>query len=269
MIVLHSFLSFLKTIHDPTMRQFNRSTIASYTTLFVLCWCCLCGDVAAFHQSKAPINTLEVTSISSINSQPVSTFAVVARKTAVATLAVLLTIGTPLAPAFAATTTSGTTSTSAVQVYLDQIPPTTISLQVSDLPFVGNLLSGTYTKVDTSNGNNNEVSPPSVVIKSPKDKVNFVKGATSGHIEIDLAGKVGLKTHLDIDVAADEAGVARVRVASDLIPTLPFKNLASSVSSSKGGKLSQWNVVTNMGNSESYYFNTKTGATQFEKPDKI
>jgi len=250
------------------MRQFDRSTIASYTTLLVLGWCCLCGDVTAFHQSKAPINTFQVTTISSINSSPVSNFAVVAKKTAVATLAVLLTIGTPLAPAFAATTT-GATSTSAVQVYLDQIPPTTISLQVSDLPFVGNLLSGTYTKVDTNNGNNNEVPPCSVVIKSPKDKVNFIKGATGGHIEIDLAGKVGLKSHLDVDVAADEAGVARVRVASDLIPLLPFKNLASSVSSSKGGKQSQWNVVTNMGNSESYYYNTRTGATQFEKPDKI
>jgi len=107
------------------------------------------------------------------------------------------------------------------------------------------------------------------IVNGLKNKVNFVKGATSGHIEIDLAGKVGLKTHLDIDVAADEAGVARVRVASDLIPPLPFKNLASSVSFSKGGKQSQWSVVTNMGNSESYYFNTKTGATQFEKPDKI
>jgi len=247
------------------MRQFDRSTIASYTTLFVLGWCCLFGDVAAFHQSKAPTNILGVTTVSSINFPPVSNFADVAKKTAVATLAVLLTIGTPLAPAFAA----GTTSSSAVQIYLDQIPPTTISLQVSDLPFVGNLLSGTYTKVDTNKGNNNEVPPPSVIIKSPKDKINFIKGATSGHIEIDLAGKVGVKTHLDVDVAADEAGVARVRVASDLIPPLPFKNLASAASSVKGGKQSQWSVVTNMGNSESYYFNTKTGETQFEKPDKI
>lgn len=83
-----------------------------------------------------------------------------------------------------------------------------------------------------------------------------------------------MKTHLDVDIAADEAGIARVRVASDLVPVLPFKNLASSTpsstsSSSKGGKQSTWNVVTNMGNGESYYFNTKTGITQFEKPEQI
>ena len=228
----------------------------------------------AFHQSKVPIiipteipSTSSTSSSSSSNSplRPAvsdTNFAAVAR-TAVgaATLAVLLTVGTP-SPAFASST--------AAQIYLDQIPPTTISIEINDLPIVGNLLSGTYAKVDTATAIiKRESNAPSVVIKSPKDKVKAIKEAAGGHIEVDIAGKAGLKTHLDVDVAADEAGVARVRIASDLIPPLPFKNLASSSSSSKGGQASRWQVVTNMGNGESYYFNSKTGVTQFEKPDKI
>ena len=236
----------------------------------------------AFHQSKVPIiiptgilSTSSSTSSSSSSNSPLRpvvsdpNFAAVAR-TAVgaATLAVLLTVGTPFlaAPAFAASTGSST----AAQIFVDQIPPTTISIEINDLPIVGNLLSGTYTKIDTATAIiKRENNAPSVVIKSPKDKVKAIKEAAGGHIEVDIAGKAGLKTHLDVDVAADEAGVARVRIASDLIPPLPFKNLASSSSSSKGGQASRWQVVTNMGNGESYYFNSKTGVTQFEKPDKI
>ena len=228
----------------------------------------------AFHQSNVPIiipteipSTRSNSSSSSSNSplRPVvsdDNFAAVAR-TAVgaATLAVLLTVGTP-SPAFASST--------AAQIYLDQIPPTTISIEINDLPIVGNLLSGTYAKVDKQTALINKNIAPSVVIKSPKDKVKAISEAAGGHIEVDIAGKAGLKTHLDVDVAADEAGVARVRIASDLIPPLPFKNLASSsTSSSKVGQASRWQVVTNMGSGESYYFNSKTGVTQFEKPDKI
>ena len=261
------------------MRQFNLAIARSYTTtllLVVLAWCCFCGGgnhAMAFHHSKVPIiipteipSTSSTSSSSSSNSplRPVvsdTNFAAVAR-TAVgaATLAVLLTVGTP-SPAFASST--------AAQIYLDQIPPTTISIEINDLPIVGNLLSGTYAKVDKQTALINKNIAPSVVIKSPKDKVKAISEAAGGHIEVDIAGKAGLKTHLDVDVAADEAGVARVRIASDLIPPLPFKNLASSSSSLNGGKESIWQSVTNMGSGESYYFNTKTGLTQFEKPDKI
>jgi hypothetical protein len=279
------------------MRQSNLTfAYSSYATLlFVLAWCCFCGGgggnhVMAFHQSKVPsiipteIPSASCTSSSSSSSSsslnsllhvPVvsnNSFASVARTAAgAATLAVLLTVGTPFfaAPAFAASTG---TSTTAAQIYVDQIPPSTISIQIGDLPIVGNLLSGTYAKVDTTTAIINKNIAPSVVIKSPKDKAKAISAAAGGHVEFDIAGKAGLKTHLDVDVATDEAGVARVRIASDLIPPLPFKNLASSsssTSSSKGGKESKWQIVTNMGNGESYYFNTKTGVTQFEKPDRI
>lgn len=152
-------------------------------------------------------------------------------------------------------------SNAAAQISLENLPPTSVSIQIKDLPVVGNLLSGTYTKVPDGS-----VDKPSVVIKSPKDKVKAISSlATAGHLEFDVQGI--LNTHLDVDVAADQAGKATMVVQSGLIPKLPFKNAASLAPS--GGRESQWNVVTNMGNGEVYYFNAKTGETQFARPEKI
>lgn len=147
---------------------------------------------------------------------------------ATAALSVLLATN---APAFAGST--------AAQISLNSLPPNSVSIQVGDLPVVGGLISGTYTKVPDGS-----IKNPSVTIKSPSDKVKAISNlATGGHLEFDVKGLVG--THLDVDLAADEAGVAKVRVASNLIPPLPFKNLASAAANSPtGGKESQWNVVT-------------------------
>jgi hypothetical protein len=154
----------------------------------------------------------------------------------------------------------------AAQISLDRLPPTSISIQIGDLPVVGSLLSGTYTKVTDGS-----IKEPSITIKSPKDKVKAISSiATGGHLEFDVGGKVS--THLDVDIAADEAGTAKVVVKSNLIPKLPFKNMASSINGGSpisGGKESQWNIVTNLGNGESYYYNAKSGVTQFSRPDKI
>lgn len=155
-------------------------------------------------------------------------------------------------------------ASTAAQISLNNLPPTSISVQIRDLPVVGNLLSGTYTKVADGS-----IKNPSITISSPTDKVKAISEiATGGHLEFDVGGI--LSTHLDVDVAADEAGVAKVRVASGLIPRLPFKNLASaSAGSPTGGKPSPWNMVTNLGSGETYYYNEKSGVTQFERPDKF
>jgi hypothetical protein len=232
---------------------------AALHSALVLWTLCTTSNVSAFQPPKLSIVPFG-------SSSPPA--AAAAKAAAAATLAVLLTVGTPVAPAFAA---SDSTSSGAAQIMVDQIPPTTISIQVKDIPVVGSVISGTYTKLDAKAAKQ-LTAPPSVVISSPKDKIKALKAAaTEGHIEIDVGGKVGLNTHLDIDLAADEAGVAKVRVASNLIPQLPFKNLASASATPSGqtGKESQWNVVTNMGNGQSYYYNTNTGATQFEKPSKL
>ena len=156
-------------------------------------------------------------------------------------------------------------SDTAAQVTLQSLPPKSINVQIKDLPVVGKLLSGTYSKVP----DNVEIAKPSIVIKSPTDKTKAIQNLVkNGHLEFDVSGTVN--THLDIDVAADKAKVMSVRVASDLIPKLPFKNLASSSQSSPtGGKESAWNMVTNMGSGETYYYNEKTGLTQYERPAKF
>ena len=155
-------------------------------------------------------------------------------------------------------------SPEAAQITLNEIPPKSILVDIPDLPVVGGLLSGTYTKVPSASVK----GKPSITIKSPPNKVKAIADiATGGHLEFDVGGKI--KTHLDVDVAADEPGVARVRVASNLIPPLPFKNLASASGTPTGGKESEWNIVSNMGSGETYYFNMKTGVTQLARPDKI
>jgi len=153
-------------------------------------------------------------------------------------------------------------SDTAAQITLQQLPPSSISIQIGDLPVVGNLLSGTYTKVPDGS-----IASPSVVIKSPKDKVKAIRQvATGGHLEFDVGGKIS--THLDVDVAADEFGTAKVLVQSNLIPKLPFKNQASSmIGAPTGGKESPWSIVTNLGSGESYYYNVKSGVTQTSRPD--
>lgn len=150
-------------------------------------------------------------------------------------------------------------SSQAAQISLNAIPPTSIEVNIRDLPLIGDVLSGTYTKVSTP------VKSPSVTISSPKDKIGAIKSAaTNGHLEFDVNGKLG--THLDIDISAEQAGVATVRVASPLIPQLPFKNPAANAPKSANQKTSEWFVVTNMGSGESYYYNDQTGDTTFQKP---
>jgi hypothetical protein len=153
---------------------------------------------------------------------------------------------------------------SSAQIKLDALPPSSISIQIQDLPVVGKLISGTYTRVPDGS-----VPNPSIIIKSPTDKLKAIKDiATGGHLEFDVSGKI--QTHLDVDVAADKAGVAKIRVASGLIPKLPFSNLASSAAGSPtGGRESPWNMVVNMGTGETYYYNEKTGVTQYIKPDRF
>jgi hypothetical protein len=157
-------------------------------------------------------------------------------------------------------------STTAAQISLNSLPPTSIRVDVGDLPVIGNVLSGTYTKISDLRKSS---GPSSITISSPKDKVRAVQDiATTGHLEFDVDGI--LKTHLDVDIAADEPGVAKVRVSSNLIPKLPFKNMASaSQGSPTGGKASPWSMVTNMGSGDSYYYNEKSGVTQYDRPDKF
>lgn len=187
----------------------------------------------------------------SVNPKKGTKPSVAAKAVATAALGVLL-----------ATEPASATSKMAAQIQLNSIPPTSVEVNIRDLPLIGDVLSGTYTRVPEP------VKNPSVSISSPKDKIGAIKAAaTNGHLEFDVSGVLG--THLDIDLAAEEAGVARVRVESNLIPQLPFKNLAASSPLKSTGKDSDWFTVTNMGSGESYYYNEKTGDTTFQKPKTL
>jgi hypothetical protein len=125
------------------------------------------------------------------------------------------------------------TSPTAAQIHINKLPPSTISVDIDDLPFIGGILSGTYRKIDDT-----AISPavstktssphlPPVIIKSPDDKATAIKNAaTGGHLEFDVDGI--LQTHINVDVASSK-GVAAVRVESPLIPKLPFRNAASAL----------------------------------------
>jgi hypothetical protein len=161
---------------------------------------CVASSAAFSH--KQPVSTKNVPTLPSPKA---------ATAAATAALAVLLMTTEP-----ALATTS-----QAAQIHLNSIPPTTISVQIGDLPVIGKLLSGTYTKIDSPLSN-----PAAIVINSPTDKIGAVKNAaTGGHLEFDIDGLIA--THMEIDVAANKAGAATVRIISPLLPQLPYKNSAS------------------------------------------
>ncbi|CAB9497538.1 expressed unknown protein [Seminavis robusta] len=210
---------------------------------------CLCALLTGNHVSA--YTNPQTPKRNNNNNQVLKNKNAVAAAAATMALSVLLTTAEP----------AMASSKLAAQIQLNSIPPTSVQVNIQDLPLVGDLLSGTYTKV------NAPVANPSITIGSPKDKIGAIKSAaTNGHLEFDVNGVIG--THLDIDVSAEEPGVARVRVASPLIPQLPFKNPAAGAPTVSGSE-SEWFVVTNMGSGESYYYNQKTGDTTYQKPKGI
>jgi hypothetical protein len=221
---------------------------------------CLATCLVTAYQPSKQVHSGNTRTRPPVNSAHVQTAA------AAATAALSLILSTTPLPANAANLrpAANTGSEAAAQISLNTLPPGSISVQIRDLPVIGDLVSGTYTKVPDGS-----IAKPSVTITSPKDIVKALQSiVTAGHLEFDVHGI--LTTHLNVDVASDEAGVAKIRVASNLIPKLPFRNLASGTAGSiTGGRESMWNVVTNMGSGESYYYNEKTGLTQFERPAKF
>jgi hypothetical protein len=161
----------------------------------------------------------------------------ISKSFASALLAVVVVSSQPTVTDAAVTNKVSTTSVTAARIHLNSLPPSTVAVKIGDLPVVGPLVSGTYSKTDDESlilkkmlkrkdKNVVDVSAP-VVIQSPADKVLAVKNiAQGGHLEFDIDGPI-LQTHLDIDVAASEPGVATIRVVSPIIPRLPFNNAAS------------------------------------------
>mmetsp|Transcript_33653 Transcript_33653/g.41229 ORF Transcript_33653/g.41229 Transcript_33653/m.41229 type:complete len:256 (-) Transcript_33653:153-920(-) len=190
--------------------------------------------------------------------------------------AITILATTPFLPPSALAADTPTPSQTAARIHLDSIPPTTVQVQIADLPVLGDLLSGTYARLNTGAadavgkalGGGAPPKPASVTVRSPVDKVSAIRNlATKGHLEFDIDGL--LETHLDVDVRTPKAGELTVRISSPIIPQLPYKeeNLGSGIAVAGGKMKSDWAAVTNMGDgSVSYYLNVKTGETQLQKP---
>ena len=112
--------------------------------------------------------------------------------------------------------------------------------------------------------------PTDIGVKLPGDLKGAADGALKGDLalvvkspamsfNVPLLGKLSIPAinneRFDIDITTS-AGRAVIEVKNDNIPALPFP----------GKKSSQWQAISNLGNGETYYYNTKTGATQYEYP---
>lgn len=162
-------------------------------------------------------------------------------------------------------------SNTAAQVAFNSIPPSTVELNLSDLPVVGKLLSGTYSKVAsaTNKSGSSGISKEnaSISISSPSDIIGAAQNLVqNGHAEVDVSGIID--THLNIDVAANNPGVATIRVESPLIPKLPFTSKINNANGN-GEKDSKFWEVTNMKSGRVFYTNSVTGESFYRRPGNI
>lgn len=138
----------------------------------------------------------------------------------------------------------------AARISVNRLPPDSIKVDLTDVPVIGKALSGVYAKVEESAVK----STPAITIASPKDKLDAIQtAADTGNLQFGLMGL--LSTTLDIQLGPNQPGVAPIEIKSPLIPKWPF-----------GRRKSEWNRVTNVGDGEIYFFNSKTGETQMEEP---
>ena len=143
-------------------------------------------------------------------------------------------------------------SPKAARLTINSLPPQSVEIDLQDVPLVGKALSGTYVKTKTTS----QAKKPSIQIASPKDKLGAIQeAADTGNLQFGLDGL--FQPSLDIQLQPNQPGVAPIELKSPLIPKLPF-----------GKRTSDWNKVTNIGNGQVYYFNAKTGESQFEEPNE-
>lgn len=169
------------------------------------------------------------------------------------------------------------TPDTSAHIQINSVQPTAIEVSIGDLPIIGKLLSGTYARMDTEAVNAvgralGSETKRSVSITSPADKTAAIKElASKGHLEFDIDGVIN--THVDVDVATVRPEELTVKVTSPLIPTLPFKNKANALENDlklkKDGKPSDWVVEINLGDGSSVFKNSKTGASQLNRPANI
>ena len=135
----------------------------------------------------------------------------------------------------------------AARITVNKVPPDSFQIDLFDVPIVGRVLSGTFAKVKS-------VPQPSVVISSPSDQFGALRQASDeGSLNFGLSGI--FQSMVDVKFEPNRPGVAPIEVKSPLIPKWPFAK-----------KKTDWNKVQNLGNGDTYYFNSRTGEVKDEEP---
>jgi hypothetical protein len=158
----------------------------------------------------------------------------------------------------------------ALGIEVNSLPPISKDLKASVgipgvKPVFGGAMVDLEAKVDLKKKGSGDIA-----LKLPGDLKGAANGALKGHVAavlktpplnvaVPVLGKISVPAlnneRFDIDISTT-AGRAVIEVKNDLIPAIPFP----------GKKKSDWQAVQNLGSGETYFYNTKTGVSQYEYP---
>ena len=155
--------------------------------------------------------------------------------------------------------------------------PTTLQRQAATAALAGAVVASPLAAVALSVDVTDINSPPVVdlpvlgrfgvspskakpTVKVSGDLVGTALSAKDGKVKVTVSTpKIGPLPALDDEVLdiriASSPGTVGVSIFNPAIPKLPV-----------GGGTSDWNVVQNLGSGATYYFNSKTGVTQYANP---
>ena len=155
--------------------------------------------------------------------------------------------------------------------------PTTLQRQAATAALAGAVVASPLAAVALSVDVTDINSPPVVdlpvlgrfgvspskakpTVKVSGDLVGTALSAKDGKVKVTVSTpKIGPLPALDDEVLdiriASSPGTVGVSISNPAIPKLPV-----------GGGTSDWNVVQNLGSGATYYFNSKTGVTQYANP---
>ena len=155
--------------------------------------------------------------------------------------------------------------------------PTTLQRQAATAALAGAVVASPLAAVALSVDVTDINSPPVVdlpvlgrfgvspskakpTVKVSGDLVGTALSAKDGKVKVTVSTpKIGPLPALDDEVLdiriASSPGTGGVSISNPAIPKLPV-----------GGGTSDWNVVQNLGSGATYYFNSKTGVTQYANP---
>ena len=155
--------------------------------------------------------------------------------------------------------------------------PTTLQRQAATAALAGAVVASPLAAVALSVDVTDINSPPVVdlpvlgrfgvspskakpTVKVSGDLVGTALSAKDGKVKVTVSTpKIGPLPALDDEVLdiriASSPGTVGVTISNPAIPKLPV-----------GGGTSDWNVVQNLGSGATYYFNSKTGVTQYANP---